>query len=270
MARDFNGTTDRIDYPPNGNFKAAAITVSLWINIDTLAQGDIPFAIQDSGEDGFEYLWMRIGAVAGGTTDWGWVRWGDTFEGRQSNTGVLSTGSWINLVVTDGGAFTDATDIHLYRNGAEETYAVTQNGVGTESTFSGSWIIGGREASDTRNVDGRICEVAVWDRALSAGEAASLGKGFSPAFFANGLVFYAPLIGKSTTETDIVNGKAGTLDGTSAAAHPRIYHPANYRTFPFAAAGATSIKTVNSLAEASVKTVNSLANASVKTWNSLA
>jgi hypothetical protein len=68
---------------------------------------------------------------------------------------------------------------------------------------------------------GDIAEFAAWSSALTADEAASLSRGFSPRLIRpTALVSYMPLI-REVQDLRGVNG-APTLSGTTVAAHPRV------------------------------------------------
>ncbi len=92
-------------------------------------------------------------------------------------SGDLET--WVHLVgVHDGTAW------RLYRNGAE--IGATVDSVGA-LTMNAGWAVGSRGTGTERFFDGFMDEVAIWDRALSSNEVATLygagaeGRTFSPA-----------------------------------------------------------------------------------------
>lgn len=94
------------------------------------------------------------------------------------------------MIITWDGVFTAFTGIHIYKNGTEVSYSNGINGA-TETTHSGSWSLGGRIYDDTRMFNGKLCQVGVWDRVITAGEIANLAAGYSPDLAAaSGLVFY--------------------------------------------------------------------------------
>ncbi len=140
---------------------------------------------------------------------------------------------WVHVAITyDAGS--TANDPTFYFDGVSQGAPVED--VTPSGTLAAETEIlhVGNSGATTRVWDGRLCEVAIWNRVLSPSEVASLGDGFSPLFFPRGLVLY------STAVRDILNRLAGstiTTTGTAVLVHPRIIYP----TQPisgFAAAGA--------------------------------
>ena len=224
MARDFNGTSDRIDWANVFDVTSQPITVSAWINVDDLDVNRYIFHVNNStGGYGSlltiidtdltpgRLLWLKASAAGGSS---------DTF--RTSST-LLTIGPWYHVLATDSGGLT-ASNINLYINGTEVSYYNTNNGA-DQKTTNGTWSIGGRTVDDNRNTDGRIAEVGVWNRVLTAGEITSLAKGFSPIFYKKLLKFYCPITGNATLEPNLVGARATTHDGTTKASHPRIIYP---------------------------------------------
>lgn len=219
MAREFNGSTDRIDYSavwdPSGN----DCTVAAWVYPDDITAGD-------------QYIWT---AHPSGDADYGimlWIRlnyitfarhWSTLWERRSRyGAGALASGSWQHVVATSTSTGL-AANMELYVDGYVPGSTNTNTGSGSENSHDGSWSIGGRIHDDSRNFDGKIAEVAVWDRILDAAEIATLAKGYAPTFFVRGLRFYVPLIGRK--DCDLAAGKTPTYDGTTVAVHPRIIYP---------------------------------------------
>lgn len=74
---------------------------------------------------------------------------------------------------------------------------------------------------------GRLAEWAVWNVALDADSRKALAQGKSPLLVRpENLVFYCPIIGRSSPEPDYIGGLQLALTGTVAKAdHPRIIQP---------------------------------------------
>jgi hypothetical protein len=214
MARDFNGTTDRIDWTSIANLAGTAVTISGWLYLDAMAHNSYMLCINNNTATyGIILSWNTSGQFQ-------FFRDGSTTLYRITATNfVLPTGSWVHVLATHDGVMTTATSIHLYKNGTESpTYDSTNNGAG-EPSQTGVWSVGGRLQDDARNVDGRIAEVAVWNTVLSSTLITKLAAGYSPQFFPTNLIFYVPLLG--TSVTDRISGTVGTPDGTStSSAHP--------------------------------------------------
>ena len=91
-----------------------------------------------------------------------------------------------------------------------------------KQTHTGSWSLGGRIYDDTRNLDGKIAEVAVWNSVLSSAAITALAGGAEPqsCYPTNLLYYYSADTDTTTAE---VGGAAVTVDGTTySAAHPTI------------------------------------------------
>ncbi len=141
------------------------------------------------------------------------------------------------LIVYDSGDVTN--NAIIYVDGVSQTVTEANAPSGTPNTNSSAYLLGNRKAPTdlfNRTWDGRLCEWAVWNRLLTADEAAILGKGFSPLFIPDGLIRYSPLIRSLNDRLD--NG-AQTVNGTpTVIAHPPIIYPTQLVSgFAAAAAG---------------------------------
>ena len=148
----------------------------------------------------------------------------DSFQARSGTTN-LTTGVWYPL----GGVIDYSADtITGYLSGAAEnggaaTFGATSYTHGTPSTTDKL----SNAASTAQMLDGVLCEVGIWNVALTAGEMLALGKGFSPLLVRpSSLIFYMPLMGRVSPEPDRVRGNNGTVNGTLAQAdHARVIYP---------------------------------------------
>ena len=234
MARNFDGTADRIDYASVQDAGAQAQTLSLWAYIDSTPEHDYVF-------------WdaHKAGDAASGTMLYGvnatscviFILSGATVVYRHTST-AMGTGAWVHILCTSDGSVTGA-NIHIYKNGVECGYSTTQNGV-TLTAALGTWSLGGRVFSDTRNLDGKLAAVGWWNRVLTAGEIAGLVAGFSPLCYPQGLKFAPDLDGLFGPNNPL--GGAATLDGTTIIAHPRLIYPSRRRVQVRGAAVGTTIR----------------------------
>lgn len=235
MAYDFNGTSDRIDYtlpiqPEIGN-TSIPFSVSCWVNLDAVATKWI-WLMHASGDAsnslGFYYF--------AGTPDrvelLGYSSGTNLTARCATSFNDLSAEGWIHFVVASTGSATATNANHaIYENGALLAELTYTSSTDTEVPAAGSFSLGGQIYSDTTNHDGQIAEVGVWDRQITAGEAAALAAGFAPSCISNGLVAYMPLVNDTA---DVMNGPADTVDGGSAFVHPSIIYPSTYKvqTYP--------------------------------------
>ena len=219
MARDFNGSTDRLDWSNIANLQGVAWSVAGWIRPDAVSHSSWIWATLIGANNNFHCVFNLAPTGQLSVTVMG------TAQSYRVGKTVLATNAWSHVLATvAAGAITDATKMHLYLNGSEDTpYCDTVAG-SNENVGTGLWCVGGRYYDDTRNFDGRIAELAVWNRVLDAHEIASLAAGFSPFCFPNGLLFAPTLLGYAA-EVDLMSGTNATHDGTTVAEHPRIIYP---------------------------------------------
>ena len=144
-----------------------------------------------------------------------------------ANTLVLNT--WQIVVTTWVGTVgVTAPKIYVGTVGgviAEPSYAVSSAGTGAyQSNASASLRLGTRDPLDTFYAGG-LAEAAIWNRVLTGDEIAALGRGFAPAFFPRGRVFYSPLAGRQSTEPNWAGTTHGTVTGATFLDHPPIIYP---------------------------------------------
>ncbi len=212
MARDFNGTTDRIDYSSAFNTTGQALTVAGWFRFDD----DTPAATQ--------YLWSSelVTGLPGTLLAQGpsasrrlfFARTGGTQNKyAETITGYFgATGTWYHIAVGDDGA--GSSNVDFYINGVKTNVAVSTGLAGGESTANSGFILGGRTSDDLRNFNGAQEHPAVYNRKLSDAEILSLAKRRPPTTL-SGLKFYARLEGDDYKN---IIDQSGTLDGTSVTA----------------------------------------------------
>jgi len=216
VARDFNGSTDQIDYDNVVNLAGSAVTISAWVYLDDLDADQTIFnaGISSDGEG------LDMGC-------WGSSQSGELYIYRDAGpwhqrygTDNFDGSAWEHALAVDDSGH-DTTGMECYIDGVVPG-SETNSGSGSESALTGLWTIGAL-GTGSSPFNGRICEVGVWDRIVSADERSALAKGFSPLFFRRGLLFYTKMIGRK--DIDIIAGKTPTYDGTVVVAHPRIIYP---------------------------------------------
>lgn len=158
---NFDGTDDYLTISNNIDYSSNAFTVSAWINSNDVTS--CRHSIVSSKEDqssGFVLaqpegncnhirLWANISGI------WQFV---DT-------AGTISTGTWYHVAGTYNG-----TTLTVYLNGSPTSATFS----GTLSNTSGPTTIGARNSNNTNWFNGKIDEVRVYNRALSATEIAGL------------------------------------------------------------------------------------------------
>lgn len=211
--RDFNGTTDRIDYSSAFATNGQPITISAWANFDSNSPGAVTRFIFNSAVSGggTGTMFGQQTGVSGGLQFVRVRAGGATNRVVNSNTSLFSISTPTHVAVVDTGTLS-AGNTTIYVDGASVGLASDSAGSGTEDTANTGFQVGGRSSADDRNFNGKLGHVAVWNRALSADEVGALAKGASPMLYANGLKFYARIDGADYTN---LLDASGTLDGTT-------------------------------------------------------
>lgn len=218
MARDLNGTSAQITYTLNSSqINTTKESWSFWIYPDSVAQYRRPIHLGGTGGNRDRSYEMDDG--------WGFVFNFDwSTDGGAWSVAKPSTGAWVNYVVTYDGTST-ANDPIIYKNGVRETITerVAPSGSNLRSSQTALYI--GSEAGTGQWWDGRIAEVARWNRVLTDTEASQLGIGYTPDLILGGLIFYAPLKGDNDPEIDIIQSNLGTVTNATQITHPTMLYP---------------------------------------------
>ena len=210
MSRSFNGTTNRLDWANIDNLAGSAFTLSAWVWLDALngASNNYIFCINDSGDTQYGIVvniiaGRNLDVIRHGTTDYIWYE----------NATVMNTGAWHHILITsDGGVV--AGSVVIYVDGVISAGQGFSNGSGAETAHTGKWSLGGRIYSDNRNHNGKIAQVGVWNRVLTAGEIANLAARYAPDLAAaSGLLFN--FRGNTSDLHETVANAEGTADGTT-------------------------------------------------------
>ena len=153
MARDFDGSTDRIDYASFFDAPESAKTMAAWLYLDALAHTSYFISLAPSGDGGlgtFVYV-TSAGAVSH------YITYSGNPVYREGTNGLVSTGAWTHVLVTHDGGIFGTTGIDLYVDGSIDTGTTNNsNGSGDPTPTTGTASIGARIYDDARNVDGRI------------------------------------------------------------------------------------------------------------------
>jgi len=227
MARDFNHvTSDRIDWASVANLTGSPLTISAWIYVDIdTTQTRYFFEIHQSGDTAIG-MHFYISQVSSRQALYYQRGTGATSVFRGVYTDSIA-GAWHHVLMTHDATLNDYTTIHLYLDGTEKTeLASGQNGSSVPDP-TGSWSLGGRIFDNTRNFDGKIAFVGVWNAVVNAATIAGLAAKNSPDFYPTNLLFYAI---NGTDYTNHVTGANGTLDGTTVYADPPQNWPWNKKT----------------------------------------
>lgn len=177
-----------------------------------------------------------IGAVGGGGSNNKVFTYRQATGGDPSATSVadiLVVNTWKVIIVTfDSGITVDSQRIYHSTIGgtiAEVGYSSGGPSVawsGTLEADAGATLrVAARDPGDATFFAGGLAECAIWNRILTADERGALGKGYAPAFFPNGRVFYSPIDGRSSPEFNYAGTTHGTVTGTTYLEHPPVIYP---------------------------------------------
>ncbi len=162
------------DYVDGGNINLTSssgrgeVTVSMWLNPDTLTGDDRIFSPLSGAAS-------QAGAVGEGQTAGVgglWV-WNGAGFGHLTSAGALSVGSWQHLaLVWDSGRVTAYLDgVEQLTATANFDFGAANGNFGIAARFVGSYGDG---------FDGRIDDVAIYDVALTPGQVTALANGDAP------------------------------------------------------------------------------------------
>lgn len=237
MARDFNGSTDRLDFQSAMATTGRALTISIWAQFDigTPGGGTSDYIVNSAVSGGGAGTFISQSSGGAGRLQFARLTSGTT-RVVETNDNVVSTTGWHHILCTDTGLLASGSTA-FYINGASVGIAVDTAGTGTETAADSGYSIGARASDDLRNFDGRFSAPGLWSRVLTPHERALLAKGFDPFMIKPGLV-WAPDISYTIRER-VRPGGLVTIDGTISAADPKLIRPGTARiySFPTAAPG---------------------------------
>lgn len=122
-----------------------------------------------------------------------------------------ASGAWHSLVITfDGSAPTPA----VYVDGIIQSLTNLATPVGSFASTATNFYLGNR-ADGTRNWDGLLAHLALWNVILDGAAVAALANGTPPPLIGpRPPLFYFPLTGIFNPELDLINGNSAAQTGT--------------------------------------------------------
>lgn len=160
-AGEFNGSSSYISrnsaFLPTGN---ASRTFSFWTKLDTHVT-DAYFMSYGDGVAG-QFFSPRVTPVSQG----GYISFMGYAADLNSNV-VMTTGEWMHLCYTYNG-----TTLKIYKNAVE----IASGNLSLNTSQTRNFIIGARDynGSITKHIDGKIDQVRIFDRAITADEVTKL------------------------------------------------------------------------------------------------
>lgn len=179
MSAIFDGTTSsrelNLTTLPFTSFSGNSLAVSLWTYYGGANGWQTAWGFHD---DGTSNNYLYFSKTFTGTA------WRMTFRdsGGTSNStaGVGTSNGWDHQVITIGASGT----LHYLNNSSNSTSRRNPTGLDEFTIGNNKW---------DEYYNGRIAHVGIWERELTAAEITALYRGYSPAFFPDGLWSYLPL-----------------------------------------------------------------------------
>jgi hypothetical protein len=155
--------TDRVTVPRDSAFEPNNVTVSCWVNLDTItpAHGNSQLIInkKQTGAGHSSYSFLHVY----NTNELRFYCGNGGAEYFATITPPSLVGSWINVIGTY-----DGNNVQIYANGI----AGTPNGSMSGNIAYGAYDLHfGHLDGNAWDLDGRLDDVRIWDRAFTAGEA---------------------------------------------------------------------------------------------------
>lgn len=173
-AVEFNSTTSSVDTPNSARLDGLGpLTFSAWIYPRSEGEGAASRVYTKgvfTDGTGFHALHFPVG-----TNRLRFVKDGTTDVQRQASDNSVTLDKWQHVLVTWNGS-TTASNIHIYVNGNETTYAASTNGV-TLNADSGTDFFIGTDSGGANTFDGYIAEAALWNVVLTVEEIRKLAFG---------------------------------------------------------------------------------------------
>ncbi|MFW5703888.1 MAG: LamG-like jellyroll fold domain-containing protein [Patescibacteria group bacterium] len=168
-ALEFDGSNDSVDV---GTFDIAgsALTIAGWVYIDDFGVSDARIISKATGvaEQDHYFMVSTIDHYGSKRLRFRLKTGGSTTTLIANSTGVLSTGQWVHVA-----AVYDGSSMILYKNGVAVGSTSKSGSLSTNNTVP-VWI--GNNPTNDRPFDGKIDELAIYDRALSATEIQQLAQ----------------------------------------------------------------------------------------------
>ncbi len=201
-------------------------TITAWIFLDSFGDGNQGYILVKTAAGGEDAGWGLAVRGASGPSPRETLRF---FQGWSTSNGEwrapnqgLATGQWYHVAVTyDRGS--TANDAVLYIDGVSVTVTETSAPLGTVDDDSASSVTIGNLVNIFRDFDGRMTDLRIYDRLLSADEIATIHAARGVDGIVNGLVFRhmldedAPGVVASGTDLNkdlSDSGNDGTPSGT--------------------------------------------------------
>lgn len=206
MARDFNAASDKLKRTSVPSTAINNFAMSAWIYLDAVASTQTAFI---NGYDGGSGTGWSLNISSGG-----FYRFTMCFVASVDSTATITPGVWTHIL-----GERNAGTSRVYHDGIDDG-ATTASAPNTPASTLAIGMGQTNAGADTRPFDGKVCECAIWNRVLTSDEKTALSAGYSPEFYTESLMFYAPVKGANNPEDDRKSTTKLTVTGTTFYTHP--------------------------------------------------
>ena len=169
---DFDATDDRVDFEALGyDIASGPFTVIAIIDTDVASPANPKYIFNQQNSTNLNSATILLQSGGGSGVLYASISSSGTAMAKISTTGTLAINTIYHVAWSYNGAgiLTHANHA-LFKNGKVVIYGANANGTVTRITGLGKIVIGGRTYDNTRNWDGFIGGVWVWNRCLSQDE----------------------------------------------------------------------------------------------------
>ena len=228
MARTFNGTSDKVTFGSESAVDDIAPFTAVALIRPTANITDERQILTKMDASWSGSMYLTAYAAGGGNNKVVVVRSGSAPLFTETAADVIVPSVWNVLVSTwNGVGVSGLANVYTCQLGGviTETSYTSRTGISGAISDASPNIMVGARISDATFFAGGIAECAIWNRVLTDGEIRALGRGFAPAFFPRGRVFYSLIDGRHSPEINMAGTTHGTVTGTTFLDHPPVIYP---------------------------------------------
>jgi Concanavalin A-like lectin/glucanases superfamily len=177
-ALSFDGVDDAVNCGSGGTLGTLPqITVSAWVNLASAGEGGFGRILQ-KGNGGNPTAGWRLVSQTSNRIEFS-VDYATADVGRMSVTNTFGWNTWTHMAATWAGS-TAMTDVKIYINGVEVGYSNGDNGPGVRNNDNADALRIGNNDLGAGTINGKIDDVRIYNRVLSANEIQALANGATP------------------------------------------------------------------------------------------
>ena len=213
-AYSFDGVDDHITVPDNALLRPKQISISVWYYTDLpnaskclLSKTQFPSSTNEQYFLDLTDFGIKLNSNCTPNNGWSYL--------RANGTAMFSTGRWVNLVCT-----WDGVTMRVYRDGVQLPGSLWGSSAGLTGSITdciGGMLQFGRWWSvDPKWFNGKIDDIAIWDRALSVTEIAQINSSRPVVNWSNGAVGASTIVAPVQNTVYRVTVTDGTLSCTDS------------------------------------------------------